>query len=310
MMMNTFPTRREMKRRAKSVLVHPVCMRLSLLVVGLQMAMYGLKYLADGTIGYYIASLAEYGQTASGVYFTDNGLSLIFRMDLTQMVLAIPLTYHQILLFVVLNLLFFALLAPFRVGAMAGYWGVLRGGQPIVKDVFRWFQPDRFGKVLAVEFLLRVVVRAVGVVASVPSIYLFYLFYKTTPDMASYTNASSMLQLAATVLAVAAALFAFWLHCAILPVRYALAAHPEYRLGEVFRRGLASVRGYRGRFFGFRLSYFLWFFVSQLTYGVLDLFVLPYTSLGSMVFLQEAAKDRKRRGDGRDGEEPPAIDAP
>ena len=108
MMMNTFPTRREMKRRAKSVLVHPVCMRLSLLVVGLQMAMYGLKYLADGTIGYYIASLAEYGQTASGIYFTDSGLSLIFRMDLTQMVLAIPLTYHQILLFVVLNLLFFS----------------------------------------------------------------------------------------------------------------------------------------------------------------------------------------------------------
>ncbi|MFR6379431.1 MAG: hypothetical protein ACLUNZ_06100 [Evtepia sp.] len=49
-------------------------------------------------------------------------------------------------------------------------------------------------------------------------------------------------------------------------------------------------KGFRGAFFGFRLSYFLWFAVSQFTYGVLDLYVQPYTSIGGMIFISEAAR--------------------
>ena len=80
--------------------------------------------------------------------------------------------------------------------------------------------------------------------------------------------------------AVAAALFTFWLHSVFLPVRYCLCAHPEYSLGQTFRRGLQSAKGVRGAFFRFRLSYILWFAASQLTYGAMDLFVTPYSSLG------------------------------
>ena len=94
----------------------------------------------------------------------------------------------------------------------------------------------------------------------------------------------------AGALAIVAALFTFWLHSVLLPVRYCLCAHPEYSLGQVFRRGMASTKGFRGVFFGFRLSYFLWFAVSQFTYGVLDLYVLPYTSIGGMIFISEAAR--------------------
>ena len=93
--------------------------------------------------------------------------------------------------------------------------------------------------------------------------------------------------------AVAAALFTFWLHSVFLPVRYCLCAHPEYSLGQTFRRGLQSAKGVRGAFFRFRLSYILWFAASQLTYGAMDLFVTPYSSLGGMVFLQEAARARQ-----------------
>ena len=111
--------------------------------------------------------------------------------------------------------------------------------------------------------------------------------------MAAYTTTSSLLQIGATVLAIAALVFTFWLHSIFLPVRYCLCAHPEYSLGQVFRRGLDSAKGFRGAFFGFRLSYILWFLVSQVTYGAMDIFVTPYTSLGGMLFLQEAARARQ-----------------
>ena len=57
--------------------------------------------------------------------------------------------------------------------------------------------------------------------------------------------------------------------------------------------GADSAKGFRGAFFGFRLSYILWFLVSQVTYGAMDIFVTPYTSLGGMLFLQEAARARQ-----------------
>lgn len=57
------------------------------------------------------AKLSEYGDTASGIYFNAEGFSILFRMDLTQTVLAIPVTYHQILVFLLVNALFFVLLA-------------------------------------------------------------------------------------------------------------------------------------------------------------------------------------------------------
>ena len=126
--------------------------------------------------------------------------------------------------------------------------------------------------------------------------------------MAAYTTTSSLLQMGATVLAIAALVFTFWLHSVLLPVRYCLCAHPEYSLGQTFRRGLASAKGFRGAFFGFRLSYILWFFGSQLTYGALDIFVTPYSSLGGMIFLQEAA--RARQGGGQAPSSQPPEQAP
>ena len=294
-MKQNLPTRREMKFLAKRLMMHPICMRVTLLLVCVQLAFYGLRVFCGGTLTYGLAKLSEYGDTASGIYFNAEGFSILFRMDLTQTVLAIPVTYHQILVFLLVNALFFVLLAPLRLGAMEQYWGVLRGSTQLrVVRVFQWFrQPKRLGKAVAVEFVLSILVRLAGIVATIPSLYLFYVFYTNTPSADAYTTLSSLTQMGATLLAVAAALFTFWLHSVFLPVRYCLCAHPEYSLGQTFRRGLQSAKGVRGAFFRFRLSYILWFAASQLTYGAMDLFVTPYSSLGGMVFLQEAARARQ-----------------
>lgn len=294
-MTQKLPFRRELKMQARRLMLHPLCMRATLLLVGAQMAFFGLRYLLDGTLSYSLVSLSGYGDTASGLYILDEGINLIFRMDLTGMVLAVALTYRQIRTFLIVNGVFFLLLAPLRVGAMEIYWSVLRGRTARVGQVFRWFlQSGRLVKAWLVEFLLQGVMRAVAFVASLPSFYLFYLFYTNTPDVASFTRTSQLLQMGATALAVLAALLAFWVHSLLLPVRYCLAAHPEYTVRETFRRGVQSAKGVRGAFFRFRLSYLLWFLVSQLTYGAMDLFVTPYSTLGGMCFLQAAARARQQ----------------
>lgn len=295
-MTKKMPHRREMKILAKRLMLNPICMRVTLLLVGLQVAFYALRYFLGATLTYGLMDLSQYSDTVSGIYWNQEGVNILFRMDLPQMILAIPLTYQQIIRFLIVSVLIFLVLAPLRLGAMEGYWGVLRGDQGSVGRVGQWFrQPSRFGKALVVEFFLEFFVRLVCIVATIPSLYLFYRFYTTTPSVQAFTNTSALLQMGATVLALAAALLAFWLHSIFLPVRYCLCAHPEYTLRQTFRRGFQSAKGVRKAFFVFRLSYFPWFVASQVTYGAMDLFVMPYTSLGGMVFLQEAARIRQQQ---------------
>lgn len=293
-MTNRMPPRRGMKMLAKRLMLNPVCMRVTLVLVCVEMALFGLRYLLGGVLSYGMVDLAQYGATNSGIYFNSEGVSILFRMDLTQMVLAIPLTYSQIARFLILSAIAFLIAAPLRLGTMERYWGTLRGEQGKVTQIFQWFrEKNRLGKAIVVEFILEVLVRLVGLVATIPAFYLFYLFYTTTPSMEAFTTTSSLLQLAGTIWALAASLFAFWLHSVFLPVRYCLCAHPEYSLSMTFRRGFQSTKGFRGAFFRFRLSYILWYFLSQMSYGAIDLIALPYTSLGSMIFLQEAARVRE-----------------
>ncbi|MFR2157200.1 MAG: hypothetical protein ACLS43_08885 [Evtepia gabavorous] len=247
-MKQNLPTRREMKFLAKRLMMHPICMRVTLLLVCVQLAFYGLRVFCGGTLTYGLAKLSEYGDTASGIYFNAEGFSILFRMDLTQTVLAIPVTYHQILVFLLVNALFFVLLAPLRLGAMEQYWGVLRGSTQLsVFRVFQWFrQPKRLGKAVAVEFVLSILVRLAGIVGhhSQP-VSLLCLLYQHPVGRRLYHTEFPDAD-GGNPLAVAAALFTFWLHSVFLPVRYCLCAHPEYSLGQTFRRGLQSAKGVRG----------------------------------------------------------------
>jgi hypothetical protein len=294
-MTQQIPPRRLIKTHAKKAMTSPLCLRATLVLVGIQLALVGVRYLAGGTLTYALVSLASYGDTTSGLYFTAEGFSLIFRMDLTGMVLAIPVTYAQLKVFVLVNLVCFVLIAPLRLGAMEVYWKLLTAQTPKISAMLQWFtQARKFFKALVVEAVLGGVVRLVTLALSVPGFWLLYVFYSTTPDLASYGTVNALTQLAGSIWLVLAALLGFTLHCYWLPVRYCLAAHSEYSLGEVFRRGTWSTKGVRGAFVRFRLSYILFFFLSQVTYGAMDFYVAPYTALGSMSFIQGVGAARAR----------------
>ena len=58
-----FPHRREIKFVAKRIMMHPVCMRVTLLLVCIGVAFYGIRYLAGGTLSYGVMNLADYSST-------------------------------------------------------------------------------------------------------------------------------------------------------------------------------------------------------------------------------------------------------
>lgn len=292
-MTKTTLPRRDIKRAGRILMTALPSRRVTLFVVCIQLAFFGLRYLLGGNLSYALVSLSKYADTASGIYPSAEGITFLFRMDLNESVLAMPLTYSQLRIFLVVNVVFFLILAPLRMGAMEQYWALTRKQVPVFYQLFQWMvQLGRWAKAVVVEFMVNVLPWLVGIVCSVPSAYLYYRFYSTTLTVADYTTQSAMLQFAATILAVVAALLAFWVNSLLLPARYCLAAHPEYSLGKVFRRGWQSAKGVRGQFFRFRLSYIIWFAISRFTYGAMDFYVLPYVSLSGMVFLQEAARRR------------------
>ncbi len=288
------PLRRQVKSRAKRLMLNLLSLRVTLVVVGAQMAFFFLRILCNGTLRLTMANLASYGDTASGVYVLEEGINVIFRMDLTGTVAALSMTYSQIGAFLIINAILFLLLSPLRLGAMEAYWKVTRGDGGKVAEMFRWFlEKGRLLKSWAVEFCLQILVGVLTFIASTPGLFLFYRFYSTATSMTAIGFSQRLMLWAADGLAILAMLFGVWLHSLLLPVRYCLASHPEYTLRETFRRGLRSASGIRGGMYRFRLSYILWFFASRVTYGAMDIFVLPYSSLGSMLFLQQAAKWRK-----------------
>lgn len=290
------PPRQAIKQQAKGWMLHPVCLRVTLLLVSVSMGLFGLQMLLGGSLSYLIGDLERYGDSSTGIFRTSEGFNLIFRMDVAGIVMALPVSFAKLRMTVAMNVLSFLILAPLRLGAMEQYWNVLVKKEAGVSRVFRWFtQPARLVRALAVEFLLQGVVRFLGLIALCPSLYCYYLFYTTTPTMESLSGGNAMLQFAGSALAFLAVFFTFWIHCLLLPLRYCLAAHPEYRLRQVFVRGRRSVKGFDKAFFGFRSTYLLWFAASYFTHFALDLFVLPYSSLGSMLYLQALGKARKQQ---------------
>lgn len=287
------PNKRILKGQARRLMNTRGCLPVTLVIVGVQLIFFGLRNVLGAALGYYMLDLASYGDTTSGIYQTADGVSLILRMDIAQTVLAIPVTYTQFRMFCIVTVVFFIVMAPLRLGVHEQYWNITRKQPCSIAGILPWFtDPRRLGKALAVEFVLEGAIHAVGILTLLPSMYLYVRLYSTATSPENWTAASTGLQVSALLLFILALLFTFWLHSLLLPVRYCLAAHPEFGLGEAFRRGVQSLHGFRARFFLFRLSFLIWFAASEITYSAADLYVLPFTALSGMVFLQEAARGR------------------
>ena len=176
------------------------------------------------------------------------------------------------------------------------YWLSFRGETPSVNQMLKWnTKPKLFGKSVIIALILNLGCRLIAILALLPSSVLYIMLYGGTLIEASPENAlqMSLLALLAFALLLIGALAAYYLYTMLHPISYCLAAQPDYSLQKVLQRGFESIQGYRSQFFRFRLSFIPWYFLSSLTYGVVDLYMLPYLSFSSFQFLQTAAIHRQ-----------------
>lgn len=275
----------------------PLWIKATFLLVGLEVAFLALRGRIGGLLGVYMLRADRFPDAVSGYFPQEGGFQLVARVDELGAIWAISLTYGDLIRFLLVNLLLFILVAPLKLATMERYWSAFRG--EMKKTVlFRWYTtPKLMGKALVVEGVVDLLCRGVGLLVMAASYGIIILIYQgiLPPVMGAF----------GMLLMVGGLLFAFWLYVRLLPIRYCLAAQPDYTLGMVFEKGRASVRGYERPFFRLMLSMLPWYILSVVIFVAMDLYVLPYATFVALQFLQEVANHRRETGGGE--AEAPAI---
>lgn len=292
------PSSRQLKLESKKVMgeTMPLWIKVTFLFVALQLLFHLLRGSFGGMLGWYLIQLSDYPGAVTGYSTIVNGFQLVLRMEDLGLVAAISLTYGQILWFLIINLLVFLFLAPIRMASLEQYWIAFRRKKPNFKEILRWYtDPKLFGRSVIIGLILDLGCRLIAIIALLPSSILYVFLYSGNLIGASPEESIKIALMAflAFALLIGGVLLSFYVYTILYPIRYCLAARPDYSVLQVLRRGMDSVKGYRGEFFKFRLTFLHWYLLSFLTYGVMELYVLPYLSISSFQFLQEVAKDRK-----------------
>ena len=286
-----FPTNRTIKFQAKVIMgaALPAVLKVTFLVVSIQVALNLLRGALGGTLGYYLVDLSKYASSATGFFRTDQGFNIIFRLDLLNTVLAFPITYHQLFTFLLINFVIFLLMTPMKMGLLEQYWNLHQGQKLPWNRIFRWYlEPELAGKSLAVELVLNLGSRIVGILFLAPSLLLYFKLY--SGSWVTDKSAVSLLGLLVFVLLIVGGLATYFVYTVLFPTRYCLVSHPEMSVKMILDRGVGCMKGYRKSFFTFRLSFILLFVLSELSYGAVDLYVAPYTNLASMEYLHQVAE--------------------
>lgn len=295
---NMVPSNGQVKQSGKLSMgkTLPFWMKTVLILVGAQVLLSFLRLQFGGMLGWYLIPITTFPDAVTGLTSLENGFELVFRLDALEIVAAISLTFAQIVQFLLVNALILLLLAPLKMGVLERLWSCFRGQTENFPSLLRWYsKPSLLGKSVLVSLILDFGCRLLCLLCMLPSSLLYVYLYGGS-WMAAGTGGSSLVALLGFVgmlLLFGGAALAFFCYSCLYPIAYCLAAQPDYPVGKMLRRGLDSVKGSRVRFFRFRLSFIIWFLLSALSYGVLDLYVLPYLSFSAFHFLQEAAKTRQ-----------------
>ena len=130
---------------------------------------------------------------------------------------------------------------------------------------------------MALQLLLSVWRTATSLVCMIPGLVCTIL--------GSQSGAPDFLVLLALPLTLLGSLAGYFCYVRLLPAQYLLARSPELGVGQALRQGLRLLKGSGRDFFLLQLSFLVWHLVSLMLYQVLDLYVVPYQHMASMLFL-------------------------
>ena len=243
-------------------------------MVAITLILVLIQYNFGHLLVYYLLDAASNSGVASGVQITEEGLSAALRLDAAGIVLALQMTWGELGAFVLESVLVFLISVPVLYGALGHFLGLLHRRSADLKSLFSWYTDLRLTlRSMGLELILSAVTWVVRVAGMVPGLALF----AATINAAEGTFAARLSNLSPIVL-LAGILAAYFLSCQLEPARYFLAADPS--LGV-----LGALRTGRVDYFWFSLSFIGWEFFSTFTYGLGDIYLLPYRSLSTILYL-------------------------
>lgn len=257
------------------------CLRASTAVVAITLILVLIQYNFGHLLVYYLLDAASNSGVASGVQITEEGLAAALRLDAAGIVLALQMTWGELGAFVLESVLVFLISVPVLYGALGHFLGLLHRRSADLKSLFSWYTDLRLTlRSMGLELILSAVTWVVRVAGMVPGLALF----AATINAAEGTFAARLSNLSPIVLLVGI-LAAYFLSCQLEPARYFLAADPSLGVLGALRTGVARLKGRRVDYFWFSLSFIGWEFFSTFTYGLGDIYLLPYRSLSTILYL-------------------------
>ncbi len=300
-MTRNFPRGRELKIEGKFLMARTmgIWMKVLVLFVVLNGIFLLCQYRYGFALGWVTVPIQDFAGAVTGFTLSPEGFELIIRLDAAGLVFACAQTFDQVLRVLLFAALGLVLLSPLKLGVFRHLWLGFQGENPSFGTVFQWYKrPALFVKSIALELMVGVGCYVLSLILVAPGSILSLMLYSGTLNIDTTSGLFDMVSLLAIGLNVLGGLIAFYLLCTLYPLYYCLAAQPDYSLGQVIQKGLLSTRGYRKEFFLFRLSFLPWYIFSRISFGTLELYVLPYLTLSTYLFLQAVAVDRQEQEGG------------
>ena len=258
-----------------------LCFRASTAVVAVALVLLFIQRTFGHLLIYYIMSAAENTGVASGLQITGQGLAAALRIDPAGIILAFQMTWGEIGTFVLESLLVLLIGTPVMYGALGHFHSLLRRQAPDLKSLFRWYTDLRLAlPCMGMELLLAVVTWVLRVAGMIPGLALF-----SAALAAPAGSFAARLGTLSTPVLLAGMLLAYFVSCQLEPARYYLACDPSLGLRGALRTGWASLKGRRADFFWFSFSFIGWELFSAFTYGLGDIYLLPYRGLSTILYL-------------------------
>lgn len=285
------PRRSFIKKQARQAMMHwlrPV-MAISGVVLAFQMAGLLFQLNFGGVLSYYIFNAADY-TSATGIWMAENGVTAILRVDAAGILFALPLSFRQIIVFGLVNLLLFLVLTPLLMGTLEQFHAILSDKLPPLSALFRWYSDLRLtGKAIGLGLVLGLVKWVTRLAGILPGL-LALLWAVNHGSSAVYLVLSWLLILVGMAVS-------YWIYTLVLPARYLLALEPDASIGGVLARGWGIFRDRRLDYFLFRLSFMLWYVSMSISYGFTGLIVLPYAELANLLYLRASSASGRRQED-------------
>lgn len=258
-----------------------ICLRASTAVVAIALLLTTIQYNFGHPLTYMLLDAVSNPGIQTGTQATAAGLAAALRVDTAGVIFAVQMTWGQLGTTVLENLVILLITVPITYGAVEHLIGLLRRQAYDTKSLFRWYTDLRLVlRPMALELIVSVIQWGLRILGMLPGLFLF----AATAGAPGGTPADLLSRLSG-VLMLAGMVLGYLLSCQFEPARYFLASRPEMGALAAIVEGWRRLRGRRLDYFCFSLSFIGWEFLSAMTYALGDIYLLPYRTLATVLYL-------------------------